>query len=150
MSSIGGKGATLFGMLLGAALVFATPGEAQADFRICNKTASHVGISIGYKDASGWKTEGWWNIAPQSCDVVLSGELVSRYYYIYAVDYDIGGEWGGRAVMCTQDKLFTIRGVEDCKARGYTPTGFFEIDTGASTTWTVQLTEPGQQGTGGQ
>ena len=69
--------------------------------------------------------------------------LVARYYYVYAIDYDHGGEWGGKAFMCTREKEFTIRGIEDCLARGYDRTGFFEIDTGEQQSWTVQLTEPG-------
>ena len=54
------------------------------------------------------------------------------------------------AFMCTREKEFTIRGIEDCVARGYERTGFFEIDTGEQSSWTVQLTEPVQAGTGGQ
>ena len=38
--------------------------------------------------------------------------LVARYYYIYAIDYDRGGEWSGQAFMCTRDKEFTIRGTD--------------------------------------
>jgi uncharacterized membrane protein len=34
-------------------------------------------------------------------------------------------------------------------ARGYEKTGFFEVDTGEQKSWTVQLTEPDQQGAGG-
>jgi uncharacterized membrane protein len=34
-------------------------------------------------------------------------------------------------------------------ARGYDRTGFFEVDTGEQKSWTVQLTDSGQQGTGG-
>lgn len=123
---------------------------ALADLRLCNKTESKVGVAIGYKDKAGWVTEGWWNISSNSCETLFPGALVSRYYYIYAVDYDQLGEWGGRAFMCTRDKEFTIRGIEDCVARGYERTGFFEIDTGEQSSWTVQLTEPVQQGTGGR
>ena len=36
---------------------------AAADFRLCNNTSSRVGIALGYKDAEGWTTEGWWNIS---------------------------------------------------------------------------------------
>ena len=43
--------------------------------------------------------------------------------------------------MCSRDKEFTIRGIEDCLARGYDRTGFFEVDTGEQRAWTVQLTE---------
>jgi len=35
---------------------------------------------------------------------VLKGNLVARYYYVYAIDYDRGGEWMGQAYMCTRDK----------------------------------------------
>ena len=44
--------------------------------------------------------------------------------------------------MCTGDKEFTIRGVENCLARGYDRTGFFEVDTGEQKDWRVQLTDP--------
>ena len=46
--------------------------------------------------------------------------------------------------MCTRDKEFTIRGTEDCLARGFDRTGFFEVDTGEQPSWTVQLTEAGR------
>ena len=36
---------------------------AAADFRLCNNTSSRVGIALGYKDADGWTTEGWWNVS---------------------------------------------------------------------------------------
>jgi uncharacterized membrane protein len=115
---------------------------AAADFRLCNNTSSRVGVSIGYKDKDGWATEGWWNLSSRGgCEILLRGTLSSRYYYIYAVDYDRGGEWSGQAYMCTRDKEFTIRGIADCLARGYDRTGFFEVDTGEQADWTVQLTE---------
>ncbi|MFY9954542.1 DUF1036 domain-containing protein [Bradyrhizobium sp.] len=124
-------------------------GSAAADFRLCNNTSSRVGIALGYKDAEGWTTEGWWNVSSRSCETLLKGTLVARYYYIYALDYDRGGEWSGQAFMCSRDKEFTIKGTENCLARGFDRTGFFEVDTGEQRAWTVQLTEsneqPGQQ-----
>ena len=96
---------------------FAQP--AAADFRLCNNTGSRVGIAIGYKDSDGWTTEGWWNLSARSCETLLRGTLVARFYYIYALDYERGGEWSGQAFMCTRDKEFTIRGIDDCLARGY-------------------------------
>src|ERR1700676_2893012 len=65
--------------------------SAAADFRLCNNTASRVGIALGYKDAEGWTTEGWWNVSSRSCETLLRGTLVARFYYIYALDYDRGG-----------------------------------------------------------
>ena len=128
------------------ALVFlAGVQPAAGDFRLCNNTASRVGVAIGYKDKDGWTTEGWWNLPAQGCETLLRGALVARYYYVYAVDYDRGGEWSGQAYMCTRDKEFTVRGTEDCLARGYDRSGFFEVDTGEQQSWTVQLTEANEQ-----
>lgn len=120
-------------------------GPAKADFRLCNKTGGRVGIALGYKDKRGWITEGWWNLPTKACETLLRGTLVARFYYIYAVDYDRGGEWSGHAFMCTKDKEFTIRGTEDCLARGFERTGFFEVDTGEQRSWTVQLTDAEQR-----
>jgi uncharacterized membrane protein len=133
----------LAAMALTGATAFARP--AAADFRLCNNTGSRVGIAIGYKDSDGWTTEGWWNLSARSCETLLRGTLVARFYYIYALDYERGGEWSGQAFMCTRDKEFTIRGIDDCLARGYERTGFFEVDTGEQRSWTVQLTESNEQ-----
>ena len=122
-----------------------TAEPASADFRLCNNTSNRVGIAVGYKENEGWTTEGWWNVGARSCETVLRGSLVARFYYIYAVDYDRGGEWSGQAFMCTREKEFTIRGTDDCLARGYDRTGFFEVDTGDQPSWTVQLTESADQ-----
>ena len=114
-------------------------------FRLCNNTSSRVGIALGYKDAEGWTTEGWWNVSSRSCETLLRGTLVARFYYIYALDYDRGGEWSGQAFMCSRDKEFTIKGTENCLTRGFDRTGFFEVDTGEQRAWTVQLTESSEQ-----
>jgi uncharacterized membrane protein len=133
------------GTALVAAAFMLSAEPARADFRLCNNTGNRVGIAIGYKENEGWTTEGWWNISARGCETVLRGALVARFYYIYAVDYDRGGEWSGQAFMCTREKEFTIRGTEDCLARGYDRTGFFEVDTGDQPSWTVQLTESADQ-----
>jgi uncharacterized membrane protein len=134
-----------------AACPFFTITIAHADLRVCNKTTNRVGIAIGYKADQDWTTEGWWTLEADRCATLLAGPLVGRYYYMYAVDYDEGGEWGGdTAYLCTQEKEFTIEGVNDCVARGYQRTGFYEVDTGNQETWTIQLTEPTSRGVGGQ
>ena len=129
-------------LLLAAVLM--APAAAFADFRLCNGTPARVGIAVGYKEGDTWISEGWWNLPPQSCETLMRGPLVARFYYVYAVDYDQGGEWSGKAYMCTRDREFTIRGLQDCLARGFNRTGFFEVDTGEQKNWTVQLTEQSQ------
>jgi uncharacterized membrane protein len=118
---------------------------AKADFRLCNNTGSRVGVALGYKNAEGWTTEGWWNVPSRTCESLLRGALVARYYYIYAVDYERGGEWSGHAYMCSREKEFTIRGTDNCLARGFDRTGFFEVDTREQRSWTVQLTDTAEQ-----
>jgi uncharacterized membrane protein len=131
--------------LAAAAILLLPAAAAHADFRLCNATSSRVGVAVGYKNGANWVTEGWWNIAASSCETLLKGPLVARYYYVYALDYDRGGEWGGASFMCTQAREFTIRGIADCRTRGFDRTGFFEIDTRDQRSWTVQLTESPQR-----
>ena len=119
---------------------------AHADLKLCNTTTSRIGVAIGYQDPSGWTTEGWWNIAAQTCETLYKGTLSSRFYYIHAIDYDRGGEWAGKSFMCTAEKSFTIRGVQDCGRRGYKSTGFFEVDTQETKDWTIRLTDPSERG----
>ena len=107
----------LIAFALGVFVLFGLVEPAAADFRLCNNTGSRVGVAVGYKDTDGWTTEGWWNLPSRTCETILKGNLVARYYYVYAIDYDHGGEWMGQAFMCTRDKEFTIRGIADCLAR---------------------------------
>lgn len=126
---------------LGATLVTASS-LAHAEFKICNATSSRVGVSIGYQDPNGWSTEGWWNIASQTCETLLKGAVPSRFVYVHAIDYDRGGEWSGTNFMCTAEKTYAIRGVQECQKRGHARAGFFEVDTTDAKEWTVRLTDP--------
>lgn len=126
----------------------APPGDIEADdtgegeFRVCNETANKVSIAFGYRAEKGWQSEGWWVADPTVCVTIYRGDLESRrYYYVYAADDISGGAWDGDVYMCTRDETFTIFGVEDCLARGYERTGFFEVDTDNKSNWTLQLTE---------
>ena len=126
----------------------APPAEIEADdtgegeFRVCNETPNKVSIAFGYRADKGWQSEGWWVADPTACITIYRGDLESRrYYYVYAADDISGGAWDGDVYMCTRDETFTIFGVEDCLARGYERTGFFEVDTNNKSNWTLQLTE---------
>ncbi|MBJ7578339.1 DUF1036 domain-containing protein [Devosia sp. MC532] len=133
---------------LGSAILLASFGgffalavPAKADLRICNETGNLISVSLGYRAERGWMSEGWWQAPPGDCRVLYQGDLQQRFFYLYAVDDVGGGSWDGEVFMCTRDETFTIFGVEDCLARGYERTGFFEIDTQNRTDWTLQLTE---------
>jgi uncharacterized membrane protein len=119
------------------ALLMASP--AVADLRMCNNTANRVSVALAYTDGQGWVSEGWWNLKSLDCVTLLRGALAAQYYYVYAMD-ERGGEWKGKAFMCTTDREFKIEGRQDCFMRGYGRTGFFEVDTGKDAkSWTVQL-----------
>ena len=127
-----------------AALLLAGP--ARADFRVCNNTASRSSVALAYTDGAAWVSEGWWNIKANTCETLLRGALAAQFYYLYGID-ETGGEWKGRAFMCTRDREFRIDGRQDCFVRGYDRTGFLEIDTGKDAKdWTVQLTDPVKPG----
>ena len=127
-----------FGLL--GVLVAAAP--ARADFRMCNQTSDRISVSLAYTDGKTWVSEGWWNLKPTDCDTLVQGPLAAEFYYVYAMD-ERGGEWKGKAFMCTSDREFKIDGRQDCFTRGYERTGFFEVDTGKDAkNWTVQLTDP--------
>ena len=135
-------GATTAAFILVCAISFLNTTPALADLKLCNATSSRVGVSIGYRDDKGWATEGWWNIASQTCETLLRGAVPSRFIYVHAIDYDRGGAWVGKNFMCTRDTSFEIRGVDGCGQRGYRRTGFFEVDTGEAKEWTIRLTDP--------
>ena len=133
-------GLALIGLLLCGMFVSISP--AYADLRVCNQTANPISIALGYRAERGWQSEGWWVASPTQCATVFQGTLNSRFFYLFAADDIGGGAWDGSVYMCTRDDSFTIFGVEDCLARGYERTGFFEVDTQNKSDWTMQLTDP--------
>jgi len=125
-------------------IVLVTPVAAQLS--VCNTTSSRVGIALGYQEPTGWTTEGWWNIASQSCETLLKTNVPSRFIYVHAVDYDRGGDWSGTNKLCIGDKSFAIREADTCAKSGNKSSGFFEVDTGDAKEWTIRLTDPDDQG----
>ena len=122
----------------------AVSGPAWADFRLCNDSSMRVSVALSFTDGNGWVTEGWWNLKSNTCDTLLRGPLAAQFYYVYAMD-ERGGEWKGKAFMCTRDREFRIVGRQNCLVRGFDRTGFFEVDTGKDAkSWTVQLTDKQQ------
>ncbi len=145
---LGLKLRTLYPVLAGVFSLFLfSSAPAKADFRVCNATQNLIGVSIGYRVKTGWTTEGWWHIDASSCKTLIEGPLSSRYYYLYAEDAERGGRWEGPVNMCVAEKEFKVAGINDCFARGFQRAGFQEYDTGAQSSWMVQLTdEPATSG----
>ncbi len=136
------------------AFAIAAPSPAHADLKLCNTTSSRIGVVIGYKDDKGWTSEGWWNIPSNVCWTLIKGDLVARYYYVHAIDYDRPGVWDrneqevsskSEFYMCTEDKAFVIRGASRCEDRGFNRTRFFEVDTKDEKSWTITLQDKVEQ-----
>ena len=109
------------------------PSAALAELEVCNETSVSHAIAIGYKDSGDWVSEGWWNIAANTCKTVVGGDLDKRYYYLHpsadGLDYTLPDFY-----FCTQPSEFTIRGDADCEARGFTRTAFLEVKLEEGTT----------------
>jgi uncharacterized membrane protein len=135
------------GLMLMGLLASAAP--ARADLRVCNESSNAVSIALGYRAERGWQSEGWWVAPSGQCAIVFQGDLNSRFYYLYVADDLGGGAWDGDNFMCTRDETFTIFDTENCLARGYERTGFFEVDTQNRSDWTLQLKDPVNNDTAG-
>ncbi|MDJ0824787.1 MAG: DUF1036 domain-containing protein [Rhodobacter sp.] len=129
--------------LAGAAVLAALAAPALAGLEICNETDLQQSVAIGYKGDRDWTSEGWWNIDPGDCALVVDGDLKQRYYY-YRAESDGREFQGQRYVFCTQTEVFTIVGDTDCEDRGFAAQEFREIDTGATATkFTLSLVDTG-------
>lgn len=116
------------------------PGMAAADLKLCNESSTRQSVAVGYKSGDQWVSEGWWNLDPGKCASPITGELKYRYYYyrLLATGRDFEDEGYG---FCTQSAAFTIEGDSDCAGRGYTFSGFRQIDAGGALDFTFSFTD---------
>ncbi len=129
------------------ALGVALAGAAEAGLEICNETDVLQSIAIGYKGDTDWTSEGWWNIEPGDCTLVVAGDLTKRYYYYFA-DSAAGTFRGQDYVFCLRDEEFAIVGDTECEARGYEDGDFREVDTGETALdFTLTLVANAPEGT---
>jgi uncharacterized membrane protein len=135
-----------FAILASLILAGSTPLSATAagdeGLKACNGTNGTAGVAVGYRQENGWQSEGLTAIARGTCKTMLAGPLTGPHYYVYAVD-DAAGAWQGNTFLCTRESDFHIFGTGDCRARGYTRTPFFEIETHGEQRWLVDLRGPG-------
>ncbi len=87
---------------------------------------------------------GGGNVSSRSCETLLRGNLVARFYYIYALDYDRGGEWSGQAFMCCATGIHH-QGHRETAWRAVSTARLFRGRTAEQRSWTVQLTEANEQ-----
>lgn len=123
--------------VLTAGIAMLMPQAARAELSVCNDTGVDRAVAIGYKGESEWTSEGWWNIAPGDCTIVIGGDLPRRYYY-YRTTTD-GAFEGEGFRFCTDTNAFTIVGDDQCAERGYRREDFSQLDIGEATSFTLTL-----------
>lgn len=140
---VAGLASIAFALSLVTVAVAARTDVPTKGLTVCNDTGLPVSVALGFKGEDGWQSEGWQHLAANECAMVRDADLSGqRYYYLYASSDTVPASWQGDTVLCTRhDGNFAIFGTDDCLARGYEPTGYFEVDTRNSSSWTVRLRE---------
>lgn len=119
------------------------PGQARAQFIVCNQTLDVVNLAAAQEVENSFQTEGWWTIGANQCVSVVREELVNRYIYVYATDVFGQAILSGSVEMCIERRRFTIRGIDECWQRGHVAARFYEVDTREQPRWTFFLTGRG-------
>ncbi len=120
-----------------------TPGQARAQFIVCNQTLDVVNLAAGQEVDNSFQTEGWWTIGANQCVNVVREELANRYIYVYATDVFGQSVLSGSVEMCIERRRFSIRGIDECWERGHVAARFYEVDTLEQPRWTFFLTGRG-------
>ncbi len=125
---------TLAALLVTALLAICADGAtapAAADFRLCNNTGSRVAL----RSATRTMTAGPPRDGEQSPRAAAKHCCAARWWQgSITFMRRLRPRWRmvGQAFMCTRDKEFTVRGTEECLARGYDRTGFSKSIPGNS------------------
>lgn len=117
-------------LALTAAVVF-TPAPARASLRVCNDYKENISSAVAYysSEYSYAISEGWWTLTPGSCKTAISGDLKTRYVYVYAVNNDSSWEWSGDFKVCVNpDDPFTLYDAQNKCPFVYK--NFRQVDTG--------------------
>lgn len=122
-----------------AAAIGFSAGTAQAEFRVCNKAWETLYAAVGFQEYGQWVAEGWWELSPGECTVVIGGALTNRYYYVRGEGSD-GTTWGGDFFFCTTPQRFKLADDANCAGGNMDREGFDQVDTGGSSSWTQNFT----------
>lgn len=124
-----------------AVAVVASASAAEARLTVCNRVSEPVKVALGVEEGDGWRSRGWWHIAPGECRALLDTDLKLLEYYLRAEPEEPGTGWGGDFPFCIDGKDFEIGGDTDCEARGHRTAGFFLLSTDGASSMTHNLTD---------
>ncbi len=120
--------ATLYARLLAEA----SKTQAAAGLTFCNRTQDIIWTALGVDFQAKRESKGWWRLQPGQCEKVIKDRLDDRSIYAFAVadrSEGVPETWGGTEQFCTKDSSFEIEDVTDCSGRGFTSTGFLQVET---------------------
>jgi uncharacterized membrane protein len=96
-------------------LVVASWSPALAKLKFCNNFKYAIHIAIAYETSSGWVSDGWTGVKPDSCyDSPDYSELTSFFYHAETDAIDTGDgnkttwSWGNNRAFSVMNKPFKI------------------------------------------
>lgn len=118
--------------------------SAQAELKVCNRSNRTAYIAVGYGVGDDrWRSEGWYEINPKKCEVVIDSDLTpGDYYYLYGGDRGDSWVWEGNTnqnfcVHPTDEFKYVAKG-DGCGRNGSELRPFFEIKVDSSS-YTMNL-----------
>jgi uncharacterized membrane protein len=116
----------------------ATRLQQSAGLTFCNRTQEMLWTAYG-REVNGKKiSRGWYVLMPEQCEKVIKEPLSEPYIYTYAVidapegPQVSGPNWSGTHIFCTKDGEFDFDDSSNCGGKGFTPSGFYRVDTEGS------------------
>ena len=142
-------GTRIFDVLIDAAKIRAR----ENGVTLCNETPHRVLAAIGLGRAEKISTRGWFDLAPRSCQQVVTRPLAGEKLFAFAEAVDEGGQaivenerklvWDGAVSLCTKNFRFEINQHGACVEKGLENTMFKAIDVGREAGWTVRFSGQG-------
>jgi uncharacterized membrane protein len=117
--------------------------SAPAGYTVCNDTTQGLSVALGWKNAKGATSRGWWTVAPGACARAITTPLTRDAVYLLAQHKDGKVVAGGEAKFCTAAPAFEIEGANDCKRRGYGEAGFAATPTRGRPGYIAHITQTG-------
>lgn len=111
----------------------ATRIQAASGLTFCNRTQEIIWAAYGRDTLGKTQSKGWYRLLPEQCEKVIKEKLSEPSIYAFAsVEKGDGGvpeTWGGTKIFCTKESIFDFEDSSNCDGKGFTSTGFFQINT---------------------
>jgi uncharacterized membrane protein len=128
--------------LLSKLLIEATKQQAASGLTFCNRTQSIIWTAYGREIQGKSQSRGWYRLMPEQCEKVVRERLAEPYIYAFAAVEKSEGvpeTWGGTKIFCTKDASFDFEDSTNCGGKGFSSTGFFQINTNGQPSVTFEF-----------